>query len=236
MKITTLTKAIVLSVTLSVVSAGSALAVTSSLGDQTQLNTIITRGTQEINRRLDSLKTLGDKINSATRLTSADKTLLINQVNAETTSLTNLRAKLAADTSLTEARTDARSITAEYRVYALIVPKIAIIRMADSILQTSSKLSALAEKIQTRIDQAKSAGKNTASIQIQLDSMNEIITEANITANSLQAKVITLQPTDYNNDHTILSGYRDQLKSAHLQNVTAVADARAIVATLKALQ
>lgn len=222
-----------ISITLSFTGVASALAIADS--GQTQLSNVITRGTQEINRRLTTLNTLSSKINSATRVTSADKDALHKEVSAEISSLTELRTKLAAETTLTAARTDARSIVTEYRVYALIVPKAQIIRLADSVLQSNSKLSALAQKLQTRITDAKKAGEDVAALQNQLDTMNESITEANITANSVQAKAIQLQPTDYNSDHTILGGYRDQLHAAHLQNVAALATARTIVDGLKSL-
>ena len=37
----------------------------------------------------------------------------------------------------------------------------------------------------------------------------------------MEQKVIALQPTDYNSDHTVLGGYRTQLQAAHSDNVAA---------------
>lgn len=99
--------------------------------------------------------------------------------------------------------------------------------MANDILQTNRKLSALVNKIQSRIADAKKAGKNTGSLQTQLDTMNETLTEANITANSVKSKTAS--------DNTA-ANYRAQLQSAHQQNVAAAAGARTIVDALKELK
>lgn len=114
------------------------------------------------------------------------------------------------------------------------MPKIALVRLADTLAQTNTKLSTLAQKLQNRITDAKNAGKNVDALQSQLNSMDDLITEAGITANSLQTKLIALQPTDYNNDRTIITSYRNQLTAIHQQNVSALSSARAIVSGLKA--
>lgn len=86
---------------------------------QVRIAAIISKGDQEITRRLAELNKLDGKINSTARLTTADKTTLTAQVNTEITGLTALKTKLDADTTITAAHTDAVSILTEYRVYAL---------------------------------------------------------------------------------------------------------------------
>lgn len=112
----------------------------------------------------------------------------------------------------------------------ITIPKVAVAKLADGVLQTNAKLSALATKMQTRITD----GKNAASLQTELDVMNESMTEAGITASSIKTKVTTLQPADYTSDHSLLSSYRNQLRGAHQENISALGQARIIVSGIKA--
>lgn len=209
---------------------------TTTLDGQQRLATIIAKGDQEITRRLASLTKVSAKIGSATRLSASDSAYLKSEVNTEIASLTVLKAKLDADTTLDSVKADAQSIVKDYRVYALIMPKIGLIQAADSIQLTDTKLLSLIPKLQTRITAAKA--QHTAAmtdLQTKLDDMTTQVTNAQTIASSVASKVLTLQPTDYNSDHTVLSGQRDQLATAHRSNQAAIADAKAIVQSLKSL-
>jgi hypothetical protein len=202
---------------------------------QARLQVIISKGDLEITRRLTKLQALTSKINGITRLSASDKTALSNEVTTTISGLTTLKAQLDGETTLEGAKTDAANIYSEYRVYALVVPKIHLIRAADSQQVTEAKLSALASKLQSRITVAKEAGKDTADLQSKLDDMNSKVTAAQAISTKVQSLVIDLQPSDYNSNHSILSGYSVQLKTAHADNLAAYTDAKAIVASLKTL-
>jgi len=203
---------------------------------QQRLQTIISKGDQEITRRLTTLNTLMSKINAATRLTASDKAALSNEVTTTISGLTSLKTTLDAETTLTAARTDVQSIYTEYRVYALVAPKIGLIKVADDQQVVESKLTALAQKLQTRITALQQAGKDVSSLQASLSDMTSKTAAAQAISSQIQSKVINLQPTDYNSDHALLSGDRDQLKTAHDDNQTAYNDAKTIVASLKTMK
>jgi len=207
----------------------------SSSTDSQRLSNIKTKGDAEINRRLAALGTLSTKISNATKLTSADKSTLLGEVTAEISGLTALKAKLDAETTVSAAAADVQNMVTEYRVYALIVPKIQFVRMADNQQVVQSKLTALATKLQTRITAAQTAGKDVALLQQQLTQLQSIVSAAGVVSSSVEAKVIVLQPSDYNSDHSTLSGYNEQLKSVHQQNQTAYDLAKTMVSELKAL-
>jgi len=203
---------------------------------QQRLQTIISKGDQEVTRRLTTLNTLMSKINAATRLTASDKAALSNEVTTTINGLTSLKTTLDAETTLTAARTDVQSIYTEYRVYALVAPKIGLIKVADDQQVVESKLTALAQKLQTRITALQQAGKDVSSLQASLSDMTNKTTAAQAISSQIQSKVINLQPTDYNSDHALLSGDRDQLKTAHDDNQAAYNDAKTIVASLKTMK
>jgi hypothetical protein len=204
-------------------------------GDQAKVQRIIARGNSEISRRLNTLNTLNGKINSATKLSAADKAPLSSEVLSEIDGLNNLKTKLDADTTVSDAQSDAQSIINDYRVYALIVPKINLIKTADDQQVAEAKLSALATKLQTRVTTAKTAGKNVTSLQSGLDGMNSKISTAQSISSQIESSVINLQPSDYNTNHSVLSGDRNQLKTAQTDIQAAVTAGTTIVNGLKNL-
>jgi ATP-dependent protease HslVU (ClpYQ) ATPase subunit len=199
------------------------------------LQAVIGRGDAEIIRRLSTLQQLATLINNATHLSATDKTTLTNEVNAEISSLTTLKTKLDSEKTLTAARSDVRDIVTEYRVYALVAPKIHLIKQADDIQVANDRLTELAAKLQTRIATEKAAGKDVSALTTKLTDMNAQIAAAQNIAGNIESKVIGLQPSDYNSDHKLLAGYNDQLKTAHADDQAAYADAKSIVETLKTL-
>ena len=201
--------------------------------DQTHLQTIIAKGGQEITRRLTTLGSLSSKINSAAKLNANDKSYLVSEVNAEISGLTALKAKLDAETTLAAAKADAQSTYSEYRVYALVVPKVALIKMADDQQVSENRLQALAQKLQTRINSAKDNGKDVTTLQTELGNMMAQTNNAAAISSGIEQKVLTLQPSDYDSNHAVLSGDRDQLKNAHADNQAAVADVKNLVSALK---
>ena len=208
---------------------------TDASSEKARLQKIISRGDQEIARRLTSLAKLTDKINGATKLTDADKATLTAEVNATISGLNTLKAKLDAETTVSAARADVQSIYSEYRVYALVAPKVALVKVADDQQVAEQKLQTLIQKFQTRLNAAKAKGKNVDALETVLNDMTQKVNASASVSSAVQAKVIGLQPTDYNNDHTILSGTSAQLKTAHANNVAAYNDAKQIVAGLKNL-
>lgn len=208
---------------------------TNESNDRARLQKIISKGDQEINRRLTSLSKLASKINAATKLTDADKATLMAEVNATISGLNTLKAKLDAETTVAAARADVQSIYTEYRVYALVAPKVGLIKVADDQQVAEQKLQTLIQKFQTRLNAAKAKGKNVSALETVLNDMTQKVNASASVSSAVQAKVIGLQPTDYNNDHAILSGTSAQLKAAHADNVAAYNDAKQIVAGLKDL-
>jgi ATP-dependent protease HslVU (ClpYQ) ATPase subunit len=219
----------------SAATTNSASSATSTTSTQ-HLQTIISKGDQEITRRLTSLSTLSSKINAATKLTATDKTTLSNEVSSEISELTSLKTKLDSETTVTGATADAKTIINDYRVYALVLPKVNLVKFSDDIQTTDSRLTILAQKLQTRITADQKAGKDVSAAQSELNDMTTKTTAAQSIASNIESNVIILEPTDYNSNHSVLSGYNAQLKTAHSDNLAAASDAKSIVAALKALE
>jgi len=212
--------------------SGSTLTTTEQ---QQHLADIQQKGDAEINRRLGQLNKLDGIIAAATHLTPSDQAYLTAEVNAEVSGLTALETKLNAETTLSAAIADAQNIFTEYRVYALVTPKVWLVKTADDQQSVEAKLSTLSGKLQSRITADQNAGKNVTSLQGTLNSMNTQISDAQSISSSVEATVLPLQPADYDTDHSILSGYRSKLQTAQSDDQTADSDATTIVTGLKSL-
>jgi hypothetical protein len=227
-----------LSLTLAL-SAGLALslapAVRAASNSPQGLNLTKSRAASEIDRRLNRLHQLSAVISGASRLSASDKAVLSSEVDSQVTGLTGLKTQIQSDTDLDSARIDAQSIFSEYRVYALVLPKVWLVRVADDQQAVEAKLNTMSGKLQTRLNEAQSKGKDVETLQNQLNDMIAQTQSAQKLSSAVEPKVLPLQPTDYANDHTILSGYRDQLKTAHNDNKAALADAKTVVQGLKGL-
>lgn len=200
-----------------------------------RLTAIKTKGDQEIARRLARLNALNSKIAATSKLTASDKATLMSEVTNEINGLTSLKTKLDAETTPAAAGADAKSIIDDYRVYALIVPKIALIRVADNQQVVESQLTTAATKLQENVTAAKNAGKDVSDLQAKLDDAVAKIQASMAISSGIQAKVIALQPSDYNSDHTILQGDYAQLMTARSNNKTALSELKSVRDSLKQL-
>ena len=204
---------------------------TSTTCAQTHLQDIITKGDEEITRRLTQLDKLDGVIAATTKLTASDKSYLSTEVNNEIPGLTQLKTHLDADTTCDAARADAQSIFTEYRVYALVTPKVYLVKTADDQQVVEGNLNSLATKLQTRINQDTHSDR--ASLQNMLNDLESQARNAQGISSNIEQSVLPLQPSDYNSNHAVLSGDETQLKQAHSDNQAAYTDAKNIISALK---
>ena len=213
-------------------SAASSSSSSTTTANQARLQRIISRGNNEIDRRLDTLNTLSGKIASATKLSSSDASTLNNTVSTDISELTSLKTQLDADTSVSSAVTDAQSIINDYRVYALVVPQVDLVKTADDQQTAEAKLVTFSGNLSTRITAEQQKGVNITALQATLSDLNSKEAAAKSISSAIESSVIGLVPSDYNSNHSVLSGDRDQLKTAQADIAQAVADGKSIIAQL----
>jgi hypothetical protein len=201
-----------------------------------RLARIKARGDEEIARRLDALNRAITAVNGATALSADARDTLSTELGNEVTGLASLRIKLEAETTAPAAANDITTMVTEYRVYALLVPKARLVRAADNQIAVEQRLGDIHTKLEKRISQAETKGKNVATLKSQLSELESHVTAAKDLSNSIETGLLPLQPTDYNTDHSILGGYRDKLKTAHTHNKTAANLAKQIVKGLKSAE
>ena len=183
------------------------------IGEKKEANTerLRTKANTEIDKRVAALSKLIEKITAMKKLTTTQKTSLTTEVQNEISTLTTLKAKIASDTDITTLRTDTQSIVKSFRVYALFMPKIAIIANADRILETIDDLSTISTKLKERMTAAKTAGVDTTAMQTALDDMTAKMTDASTQANLAITTVTGLLPEGFPANKTSLESARKML-------------------------
>ncbi len=196
----------------------------SSTTDRTaaQMSRMIERANKEIDQRVGRLTELSTRIQGMKRISESDKANIQTIINGEITELTNLKAKIAADTDTETLRADFQSITKAYRIYALIMPQIAIFTATNRVGVIADAMSAVSQKLSDRITAAQTAGNDVTALQSALSDMNAKITDAKTQADAARAQIITLAPD--NGDQTVFNANKAALKSAHEKVKTAMKD------------
>jgi len=203
--------------------------------DAQRLANLKSRGAIEIERRINNLTAAQTDLSKSKFLTSSDEAALDTQLKNELSGLAMLKTHLAADTTLAEAQADVQGIVNDYRVYVLMLPTVRMTAVSDRFTQVEQNLTTLMPLLQTRITTAESAGKSIAALQTSLYDMQAKTAAATSLTSGLAAKLLTLQPTDYNSDHTILESYRTSLGAAYADVQAARTDAESIISGLKNL-
>ncbi len=192
-----------------------------------------TRGDAEITRRITALNTLLTKLGAMKRLTDSQKATFTSGVQGEITTLTNLKAKIDADTDIATLRTDVQSIVQSYRVFALYLPQINIMANADKALAIVDEMNQISTKLQTRIDAAKGAGHDTTALVTLMTDRAAKLTDASTQANNAINTVVPLTPAGYPGNRPTLLSARTMLQTVHTDLTTAEKDATQIRQTLK---
>jgi hypothetical protein len=149
---------------------------------------------------------------------------LVTTARTDITGLTALDVTIQADTTVAQARTDAQTIFAGFRVYALVIPVDHLVRATCGVTDVTTKLTGLENKWGSLNDQ------NIASLLADMEAQTQAAAQA---VNGLAATLEGYQPMDWNKNHALLDGPRSSLKTARQDLESARHDANQIVTILR---
>lgn len=159
------------------------------------------RGTQEIDRRIAALSAAKTRINAMVKVSAADKASFSASIDAQVSILSTLKDKINADTDLETLKTDVKSITGSYRIFALILPRLRLLAAADRMETIADMMTDLSTNLSTRITEAGAAGNNVTALTAALTDLNAKIADAKVQYDAVEGIVIPLNP-DQGNDAT----------------------------------
>jgi hypothetical protein len=187
------------------------------------------RAFREIDRRIAALKGILTRVQAMVRLTSEQKVSIGDSLQNQVDALTELRAKISADSDLETLKSDIKSIASGYRIYLLIIPQAHISIAADRLKWVVESETQLATKLKVRIDSATSSGTDASAAEALYTDMQVKIADANAQADAALSIIANLKPD--NGDKAKASTNEEALKEARTKikaGLQAAKDARQI--------
>jgi hypothetical protein len=186
---------------------------------------------KEIDRRIDGLTKLSTRISNATHISAEGKTGITGMVTAQITELQSLKTKVDGEASTTALKDDIQSITKSYRIYALVMPQLALTAAADRVVDVADAMNGVAGKLEARLG-ADAAASSTVSGKALAD-MKAKIASAQQNASDAVNSITSLQPD--NGDKTVAASNLAALKAARAKIQAAQADAVAARKDMKTI-
>ncbi len=203
----------------------TANAATSASASAANLAKVISRSDTAITTRIDALNKLSTRIGQMKNIPASEVSSIATEVQTEIGNLTTLKSKIDADTTVSTARADAKTITGDYRIYALVIPQASIVASSDRITTLVNMITAIQAKLQARIATAQAAGKDVTALNAALTDMTAKLSDATSQGQTAQSGVASLAP-DQGNTTTAASN-KSALLSARINIKTATADLKA---------
>lgn len=170
------------------------------------------RAIREIDRRIEGLMKLEGRAEFSKTASTSDKFDISATVQAEIKNFTDLRAKISADTDAETLKTDIASINKSYRIYALVIPQGQIKLAASKLVSAADAVSALSVKLEARINEAKTAGKDVSALTTALVELNAKVADARVQAAAAISLTASLSPD--NGDEAVFQANKKALAEA----------------------
>lgn len=201
-----------------------------------RLATLHTNCDNQINQRLTDLNNALTRINGLVKLSADQKSQFAGEIQTDIAGLTALKTKCDADTDLTTLKADDKLIFTQYRVYVVFLPQMHLLAASDTMTVTSSQLSDLATKLQSRIQEVN----NPANLTSLLTDMKSKITDSQTQYQTVESQILPLTPNSFNTDpngtKTTEQTARSEIKTGVSDLHIAWSDAKQIVQILKSLK
>jgi hypothetical protein len=195
----------------------------------------------EIARRITALNDLLSRVQQMTKVSSDFKTSINTAIQTQISGLNTLKTKIDADTDATTLKTDIQSITASYRIFALVLPQVRIAAAADREATIDNMISQIGVKLQARLQAAQAQGADVTALVSALTDMATKLADAQTQAQSAISTTATLVPdngdqTKMAANTTALKGARANLQTAQQDLVAARKDVTTVLNGLKTLK
>lgn len=213
--------------------ASQAAIIRKEVAQATTLDRLKTKAYAEIDRRLMALSKISDKINATDRLTAEQKSTILSQIQTTVSNLTALRTKIGADTDMATLRTDVQSIARNYQMYSLVLPKAELLGAVNAVLAATDRMTEISGKLQTRIEEAKAAGKDVAALEATYADMISNIADAKQQSQVAMDAILSVSGEVNPERKAALESARSALKTARQDLVTARQDAQTIITGLR---
>jgi predicted RND superfamily exporter protein len=136
--------------------------------------------TKQLDVRLGTLQQLTAAVNHSSTVLAAHKATLLSLYATDTAGLTDLKAKVAGDTTVAQVKADATTMVHTYRVYLVVVPMTILTLRADGTAAAADKLAVKVKEAQTKANGTRAVrlAKAAADLTKAADSSQAAATSA----------------------------------------------------------
>ena len=197
------------------------------------------RADQAVKDRLTQIDMLSGRVNGA-GADCGQNADVAGQLTSDKSGLQALDATIQAETDGKKAVTEFHQIFTDFRIYWLETPKAREVVVCDRASRAGVTMTALHEKIQTRVDEGKAKGYDVSGAQAALDDMGAKLTDATTHAKGAASSAAGLHPDKgdrsmLSSNFAALSKGRQDLHTAWDDLQAARHDARRAIDELKNL-
>lgn len=194
------------------------------------------RAELEIVRRTSILNKLIPRVNSAKKLSKIQKFQLVNEINLYVSYLSSLREIIAKQTNFQELIGNINTLSDSYKSFAVIVPKVHMVVIADKINTLGDEFTKTANKLIQKTEELRSSKKDVTSVEKTLGHMLFMMGDAANRAETAVVITFPLMPEGYPKNKSILTDARGRLQKSSKNLGAAATDAQKIANSLNAIE
>jgi hypothetical protein len=159
------------------------------------------------------------RISAITSLTPSDKSALLAIESSDASGLTSLNATIQSDSTELATLSDCAKIVTGYYVYVLYDPQLFLVGAADTITAIDGNAASFEKELQTEL-----SGNTNPTVQSALADLSKQVAAAGSSASGVSAKVLSLTPSGYSSEVSVLQSAYASLLSARADLQQASAD------------
>jgi len=193
-----------------------------------------------ISVRITALHAAGSLVQETGWFAGSDRAALENIIagdlngNSQVEGLSPLATTIRNETDSVKFRAEVQTITTDYRVFALVLPQVELVRAGDRLTtDTVPTLHALDIDLTKAIAQEAAEGKNVQAAQAAVKDMEAQIAIIGQKTSGTSAALLALTPSEWNANHGVVAPYRDDIAAAGVAADRAGKDAQAALKDLQ---
>lgn len=152
---------------------------------------------QAIERRLDRVDRLQERVRSSDALTPGHAAQLTSELSRVQGGLSALLPEVARADTIEGLRSVATHMVEDYRIYLVMTPKTLLTIASDHGVAVSERMSGISARVGASADRAANAGFDVAEVEALVGSADEMIADGLRLIDPVAEMVLPMQPADH---------------------------------------
>ncbi len=197
--------------------------------------TIKARALKAIEKRLGTIDNLQAAINRSASVDPDHAEQLLSELRASASGLESLASEIRAAEDFETLRALIPKIFEDYRIYAVVAPKVNLVLVSDAAGTVAGRLAEAADLLGVVLDRLAENGVDVADAEATLAEMERLVAAGAESAGSVPGMVLGLTPADYPGSSEVLRSAHSVLESARTDLRAAGQNAHEIVRFIRSV-